>query len=184
MASSFLSWSLTWTCGRTRSSTTRHATASIQVKHNRATFPHFAATSNLVITKPLSFYAATNHRVYTVTNETILMSDDPNLWSYEARSRINPQTELPFIDGNYAIIERFHEFFFPKKYAFSDDLYMFSRYLGYSMVIKSAAFIPCILGFLTFITSIAVYGRIAKVTSTNAADKTTELWKTHTQITK
>lgn len=42
----------------------------------------------------------------------------------------------------------------------SDDMSMHSRYLGYSMWIKSVAFTPCIVFFFLFFTLIAVYGRI------------------------
>jgi flagellar biosynthesis/type III secretory pathway M-ring protein FliF/YscJ len=37
---------------------------------------------------------------------------------------------------------------------------MHSRYLGYSMWIKSMAFIPSVVGFLVFFLLVAVYGRI------------------------
>ena len=39
---------------------------------------------------------------------------------------------------------------------------MHSRYMGYSMWIKSMAFIPCVIGFITFLTLIGFYGRISK----------------------
>ena len=39
---------------------------------------------------------------------------------------------------------------------------MHSRYLGYSMAIKSVAFTPSILCFIVFFTLIIVYGRIAQ----------------------
>ena len=45
---------------------------------------------------------------------------------------------------------------------FSEDLYMHSRYMGYTMWIKSTAFIPCVMGFITFFTLIGIYGRISK----------------------
>ena len=37
---------------------------------------------------------------------------------------------------------------------------MHSRYLGYSMSIKSTAFLPCIMGFISFAVLVAFYGRI------------------------
>ena len=43
--------------------------------------------------------SATEHRVYTVINESILVTNDPDLWSYSARSAANPQTGLPFMEG-------------------------------------------------------------------------------------
>ena len=39
---------------------------------------------------------------------------------------------------------------------------MHSRYLGYSMAIKSVAFTPSIVCFIVFFTLIIVYGRIAQ----------------------
>jgi hypothetical protein len=48
-----------------------------------------------------------DYRVYTVTNESVLESGDPSAWSYAARSQINPETNLPYMD---------------------EDLYMHSRY--------------------------------------------------------
>ena len=44
----------------------------------------------------------------------------------------------------------------------ADDLYMHSRFMGYPMSVKSMAFIPCIVGFVTFLTLIALYGRVSK----------------------
>ena len=44
--------------------------------------------------------------------------------------------------------------------SFSEDLYMHSRFMNYSMGIKSVAFIPSIVCFLVFFTTIIVYGRI------------------------
>jgi hypothetical protein len=37
--------------------------------------------------------------------------------------------------------------------------------MGYSIVIKSTAFIPCVIGFAFFFTLIAVYGRLKHVRS-------------------
>ena len=53
-------------------------------------------------------------------------------------------------------------------------MYMNSRFLGYSMEIKSMAFIPCIFGFVIFFLILAVYGRISAAKS-NAANKTIEV---------
>uniref|UniRef100_A0A0K2VA05 Transmembrane protein 117 n=3 Tax=Lepeophtheirus salmonis TaxID=72036 RepID=A0A0K2VA05_LEPSM len=86
-------------------------------------------------------YTAVDCRVYTVTNTTILAAGDKSLWTYEARSQINSHTQLPYMD---------------------DDLYMNSRYMGYSMAIKAFAFIPCVLGFILFFALIGVYGRIKR----------------------
>ena len=36
---------------------------------------------------------------------------------------------------------------------------MNSRYMGYTMMIKSVMIIPCLVGFATFLTMTAVYGR-------------------------
>ena len=38
---------------------------------------------------------------------------------------------------------------------------MHSRYLGYSMWVKSMAFTPCIVFFIIFFVLVAVYGRIS-----------------------
>ena len=48
-------------------------------------------------------------------------------------------------------------------------MYMHSRYMGYSMYIKSLAFIPCVIGFITFLTLIALYGRVSKEEQRNGA---------------
>ena len=54
----------------------------------------------------LSFFSskisATEHKVYTVTNESILMTNDHELWTFHARSMFNPETSLPFMEGNHA----------------------------------------------------------------------------------
>ena len=42
---------------------------------------------------------ATERRVFTVTDERILMTNNASLWTYEARSQINPDTHLPYING-------------------------------------------------------------------------------------
>lgn len=42
----------------------------------------------------------------------------------------------------------------------SEDMVMHSQYLGYSMWVKTMAFIPCAVGFLIFFVLIACYGRI------------------------
>jgi hypothetical protein len=97
--------------------------------------------------------SATEHRVYTVTNQSILMMDEQDLWSYAARSKANPETGLPYME---------------------EDLYMHSRYLGYSMVIKSTAFIPCVVGFIVFVTISSIYGRI-QASASIEANKVTEL---------
>ena len=59
-------------------------------------------------------------------------------------------------------------------YSFAEDMYMNSRFLGYSMWIKSTAFIPCVCGFIVFITISATYGRIKGPKST-ADNKTIEV---------
>ena len=46
--------------------------------------------------------SATEHKVYTVTNESILMTNDHELWTFHARSMFNPETSLPFMEGNHA----------------------------------------------------------------------------------
>jgi hypothetical protein len=47
--------------------------------------------------------------------------------------------------------------------------------MGYSIVIKATAFIPCVVGFVLFFTFVAVYGRLKQVnndetTSNNKID--------------
>lgn len=110
-------------------------------------------------------YTGIQSRVFTVTNQTVLNSQDPYLWTYEARSQINPQTLFPYIDGTLVrfnpksnpLTRPFYHHFYDFT---SEDLAMHSRYLGYSMWIKSVAFLPCIFGFAVFFGLIAVYGRI------------------------
>ena len=52
---------------------------------------------------------------------------------------------------------------------FSDDLYMHSRFMNYPMSVKSMAFIPCIVGFITFLTLIALYGRVSEEANAGGA---------------
>ena len=42
---------------------------------------------------------------------------------------------------------------------FSDDMKMNSKYIGYSTGVRCTTFIPCVLGFILFISLIFVYGR-------------------------
>ena len=37
-----------------------------------------------------------------MTNESILMTNDHELWTFHARSMFNPETSLPFMEGNHA----------------------------------------------------------------------------------
>ena len=55
---------------------------------------------------------------------------------------------------------------------------MHSKYLGYSMWIKATAFIPTVIGFVTFFVMIAVYGRIQPSNSTSSTSKPEETNKT------
>ena len=50
-------------------------------------------------------------------------------------------------------------------FSFAEDLYMHSRFMNYSMGIKSVAFIPSIVCFVVFFTLIIIYGRITTETS-------------------
>ena len=49
--------------------------------------------------KSKTFAAAMDNRVYTVSNKSILLTGDQDLWSYDSRSQINPDTNLPYMDG-------------------------------------------------------------------------------------
>ena len=55
------------------------------------------------------------------------------------------------------------------KNVFPDDLYMHSRFMNYPMSVKSMAFIPCIVGFITFLTLIALYGRVSEEANAGGA---------------
>ena len=58
---------------------------------------------NQVFYKPENYgqYVATEHRVFTVTNEDILNSNNKSLWTAEARSQIIPHSipPVPYMDG-------------------------------------------------------------------------------------
>ncbi|RXG70479.1 hypothetical protein Avbf_07419 [Armadillidium vulgare] len=41
----------------------------------------------------------------------------------------------------------------------TDDMFMYSRYMGYDLKVKCTAFIPSILGFVMFFTLVSLYGR-------------------------
>ena len=100
------------------------------------------------------------------------MTNDPTLWSYAARSVADSQTGLPLMEGTKPSKTNLKsiQFFL----IFPEDMYMHSRFLGYSMLIKSMAFIPCVFGFVIFFILVAVYGRISAAKS-NAANKTIEV---------
>jgi hypothetical protein len=50
----------------------------------------------------------------------------------------------------------------------SEYITLTPRFMGYSIVIKSTAFIPCVIGFILFFTLIAVYGRLKNVRAEHA----------------
>ncbi|KAK3876282.1 hypothetical protein Pcinc_018936 [Petrolisthes cinctipes] len=76
--------------------------------------------------------------VYTVEDSDFVNTNNASAWTFEARSKINNLTGTPFIE---------------------EDMFMYSRYMGYSMGIKCTAFIPNILGCVMFFTLVTLYGR-------------------------
>ena len=100
------------------------------------------------------------------------MTNDPDNWSYAARSVADSQTGLPLMEGTKSPQKSFKSI--NTTLNFAEDMYMHSRFLGYSMLIKSMAFIPCVFGFVIFFILVAVYGRISAAKS-NAANKTIEV---------
>lgn len=60
------------------------------------------------------------------------------LWSWEARTNTNPNTSLPYI---------------------ATDGKMNSKFIGYTMGVKSTAFIPSIFAFSMFFLLVSLYGR-------------------------
>ena len=59
----------------------------------------YARSAKFEQTLEFFFTSATEHRVYTVINESILMTNDPDNWSYKARSEADSQTGLPLMEG-------------------------------------------------------------------------------------
>lgn len=109
-------------------------------------------------------YIGIQNRVFTVTNQTILQTNDPQDWSYEARALINSETGLPFINGRVYMNFSWTSI---NLCILLEDLSMYSTFMAYSMGIKSIAFLPCILGFVTFFVLVGVYGRISDTSSLN-----------------
>lgn len=56
----------------------------------------------MVIMVPL-FVTAGGFRVYTVTDQSILLTGNSTLWSFEARATINPDSGIPYMDGKNKI---------------------------------------------------------------------------------
>ncbi|XP_076069426.1 transmembrane protein 117-like isoform X2 [Oratosquilla oratoria] len=77
-------------------------------------------------------------KVYTVESWEVVNSHNASLWTWEARIVVDPATGDSYL---------------------SQDMFMFSRYMGYSMWVKCTAFIPSILGFVMLFTLISLYGR-------------------------
>ena len=53
----------------------------------------------------------------------------------------------------------FYDIFYDIFMFLSDDMFMYSRYMGYRLEVKLLALIPSILGFVMFFTLITLYGR-------------------------
>ncbi|RWS04943.1 uncharacterized protein B4U79_13815 [Dinothrombium tinctorium] len=96
---------------------------------------------NQIIYNPPDYgqYTGPDNKVYSVSDLDLLASGNSSLWTFNRRaSTLNPATN--------------------KTYA-ETDLKVNSRYLGYPMLLKSMAFLPCAAGFVLFFTLIYQYGR-------------------------
>ena len=47
------------------------------------------------------FASAIHNRVFTVTDQSVLLTGDPSQWNFNARSQINPKTNFTFMDGKH-----------------------------------------------------------------------------------
>ena len=47
------------------------------------------------------YTSAIHNRVFTVTDQSVLLTGDPSQWNFNARSQINPKTNFTFMDGKH-----------------------------------------------------------------------------------
>ena len=47
------------------------------------------------------YISAIHNRVFTVTDQNVLLTGDPSQWNFNARSQINPKTNFTFMDGKH-----------------------------------------------------------------------------------
>ena len=47
------------------------------------------------------YISAIHNRVFTVTDQSVLLTGDPSQWNFNARSQINPKTNFTFMDGKH-----------------------------------------------------------------------------------
>ena len=48
-----------------------------------------------------TYTSAIHNRVFTVTDQSVLLTGDPSQWNFNARSQINPKTNFTFMDGKH-----------------------------------------------------------------------------------
>ncbi|KAK8739321.1 hypothetical protein OTU49_003576 [Cherax quadricarinatus] len=79
-----------------------------------------------------------SRHVYSVEDPVFVNEGNETLWTWEARSEINNETGLPYRE---------------------QDMFMYSRFMEYSVAVKCTALIPNILGFIMLFTLVSLYGR-------------------------
>ena len=57
----------------------------------------FISDNNMFFT----YTSAIHNRVFTVTDQSVLLTGDPSQWNFNARSQINPKTNFTFMDGKH-----------------------------------------------------------------------------------
>lgn len=106
---------------------------------------------NQIFYDPFTFgqYTDSKGYIYTVSNDTFVANANKTTLSYDWRwGNINPNT-----NRSYGL----------------DDLRMNTKYLGYSLGVKSMAFIPSIVAFIVFGLLIWFYGRGKAVSVVSSA---------------
>ncbi|XP_064113173.1 transmembrane protein 117-like isoform X2 [Macrobrachium nipponense] len=79
-----------------------------------------------------------SRKVFSVEDPKFVNEMNETMWTWEARSEINVTTGRPYR---------------------TQDMFMYSRFMDYSLPVKCTAFIPSILGFVMLFTLISLYGR-------------------------
>ncbi|XP_037087622.1 transmembrane protein 117-like [Pollicipes pollicipes] len=83
-------------------------------------------------------YTDQYRKIHTVMDQSVLLTGNLTLWTYKARNTTDSST-----DQLYRL----------------EDMVMNSKYMGYSTSVRCTTFIPCVLGFVLFISLVIVYGR-------------------------
>lgn len=104
-------------------------------------------------------YTGPDDKIRTVSDQSLLMTGNRSLWTWESRSKINETTGEPY---------------------YANDMTMNSRYMGYPLLLKCTAFIPSVIGLSLFVSVITLYGRFPNnQQSGNRSTSTTETCHGH-----